>query len=419
MRGQPQEPCPTCRGFARIPINDGKQFACARCGTVLPPLPYGYQRGGGIPHFTPLRIGMKAQIQGKEFFAVGRIRFTEKDDEGSVSNWEEWVLLHPDGQTYYLEYDEGKWTLTEDYEPAETPEGSRVANATESDMLRVDGRLCNVFSVGVCRAEAVEGEIPWQVPIGQPLRYVDMTGGDAIYSAEIPAGGSEVEWFRGRRLTDREVFTMFSLYDLLKALDKREQAQKGRRGFGLICLLAALVALVGWAFSYKQGRVVGQGSVPVGQIASEEGARFGPFRLTEKDRVYRLRISSNLTASAVWVQGALETDTAGEFFNVNGDFWDESGYDSDGAWHEYNLQARQDFRLSAPGEVYVRLYAEPDSSATSAASAATVTFAIEEGVIYPTYLAIFGFTGLALGLCFLIASSPDVGGKVWKGLGSS
>src|SRR5262245_19193555 len=117
MRRHPEYPCPTCNGFARILVDDGKQVACARCGTVLPPLPFAPGSGGGrMPNPTPIRQGMKANIGGKDFWTGGLIRY-EARDGSEVSTWYEWVLLAPDGDARYLEFDEGRWTLTEPFDP--------------------------------------------------------------------------------------------------------------------------------------------------------------------------------------------------------------------------------------------------------------------------------------------------------------
>ncbi len=47
-----------------------------------------------------------------------------------------------------------------------------------------------------------------------------------------------------------------------------------------------------------------------------------------------------------------------ESFQLSGNFWDERGYDSDGAWHENDLKASTDFKLDKKGwyYAYVELY---------------------------------------------------------------
>ena len=411
MNRQPQHPCPTCHGFARVPTAD-KQFACARCGTILPALPYGGRGRGSLSHLSPVRVGMTARIGGKEFHCVGRIRYIQSE-EGETYYWEEWVLLNPDGDARYLEFDEGKWTLSEPFQPERAPSAGEFSIAQEGARYSVDGLSVTVTDAGACRIKAIEGEIPWPVSPGVRLRYVDMEGGGGFFSAEIGEDGS-VEWFRGRRLNDRAVYTLFDLRELIADLDRREAAARARRTFGLLCLTIALVALVGWGYARGRGRVVGQGSAAIAELP-QEGKRFGPYRLTEVGRVYRLRVSSDLSQSSAWVQAVVETEDAGELLDTTGEFWDETGVDDEGAWHEYNLESQSDFRLAHAGDVYVRVYAEPEAAA---ASAATVRFALEEGVLYPTYLGSFGALTLVLGGVFFVTGAAGAAHQTWQGMGA-
>ena len=413
MNRQPQHPCPTCHGFARVPVAD-RQFACARCGTVLPPLPYVGRGRGNLSHLSPVRIGMKARIGGKEFHCVGRIRYVQAEDDETYY-WEEWVLLNPDGDARYLEFDEGKWTLSEPFQPAPgAPSAGEFSIAAEGVRYTVDGLSVTVTDAGACQVKTVEGEIPWPVAPGDRLRYVDMEGGGGFFSAEIGGDDGAVEWFRGRRLDDRAVYTLFDLRELIADLDRRAAAARSRRSFGLLCLAVALAALIGWGVARGRGRVVAQGSAAIANVP-QEGTRFGPYRLTAAGRVHRLRVSSNLSQSAAWVQAVIETEDAGELFDTAGELWDETGYDDEGRWHEYRLQSQSDFRLAREGDVYVRVYAEPD---TAAAAAGTVSFAIEEGVLYPTYLGSFGALSLVLGCVFFLTGAAGATQQTWQGMGS-
>lgn len=401
MSRQPQNPCPTCHGFARVQTPD-KQIACARCGTILPPLPFAQGRSpvGVLSHTTPIRVGMTARIGGKEYHNVGRIRYAQSED-GETYYWEEWVLLNPDGDVRYLEYDEGKWTLSAPFEPRQAPSEGILATISEGNSYPVDSLTVTVTDAGTCRVQAVEGEIPWPIQKGDQLRYVDMEGGGGFYSAELPGDGT-AEWFRGQRLDSRAVYALFDLREMIAHEEKRDQARQGRRFFGIVCLLAGLTALLGWGCSGSRAKVVAQDSVVVSQIGPE-GVRKGPYHLSAVGRVHRLRVSSSLTQTSTWVQAVLEDDTAGELFDVTGDLWDESGTDSDGAWHEYDLHSQSDFRLARAGNVYVRLYAEPEAAARSAG--APVSFVIEQGVLYPTYLATFGIVSVIVGGLFFATGS--------------
>jgi hypothetical protein len=407
MRRQPGYPCSTCGGFARIPVENGKQFACARCGTVLQPLPFGGNAVGRIPNPTPIRHGMKATIGGKEFWAIGLIRFEEPEEEGGVSEWHEWVLMNPDGDIRYLEYDEGRWTMTGPFDPGPGLEG--VFGAGSGAVFNIGGKRAMIQETGVCRVDNFEGQIPWEIRRGESLRYADLTSGNTFFSAETSPETGLIEWFQGRRMDDREVLTIFGLEHVLTKLDRKQHVKGDRRFFGWICLALSLLAFILYGMSFGSGKVIAAGKT-TGQQAGEDGYRFGPYNLDKVNRVYRLRISSQLSSTSMWVQGVVEAADFGAVFDVNEEFWDESGYD-DGSWHEWVLESHKEFRLDAPRQVFIRLYADPEAAAMNA----PISFQLEEGVRYPRHFLTFGLIFSFVGICWLIAGAEGTGGKAWEG----
>lgn len=418
MRRQPQYPCPTCGNAARIQVSPDargrEQYACARCGMVLPPLPFPTEGGNFHENPTPIRQGMKAMIGGKEFISVGMIRYEEPEDEGAPSVWYEFVLMDSSNDVRYLEYDPTKlgnqWSLTEPFAPRNTGELIGLFGAGTGVSGNVDGASFQVEETGTGTITGFAGQIPWPIRLGEQIQYVDMKDSTGrIVSGEVSPSG-EMEWFRGGRMDDRAVLSLFGLTHLLTELNRREERKKGQYSFGCVTMLVAILAFIlACVGGCGKGKVVASGSAVASQI-DEDGKRFGPFKLTQANRVYRLRVSTSLSSTSMQVQGVIENADASQFFDVDSEFWDESGYDSDGAWHESELEANRDFRLDQPKEVYVRLYADPEAQAANA----PVSFAIEEGVLsYGPFVA-FGIVGSIIGFIWLcIAGSTK---KVWDGM---
>lgn len=404
MQRKLEHPCPGCGAFARIFTNG--QSTCAYCGATLAPLPFTHS-GGYLPLTTPLRIGMRARIQGKEYVAIGRIGFTERDDD-EVSQWEEWVLLSQDGEARYLEFDEGRWVLTQAWpdgpylDPAVVAEGTRQQLGGES-------AIC--FSQGIATVSGIEGEIPWPVETGDRARYADFRAGQTIFSLEWEDFDGQ-EWYRGRQMPDSEVLAMFGLRTLAEAQERVETVKKDRAGFGCLLIVLSILSLIGWGVALNQrGRVVSTQSAMAASIP-EEGIVFEPIYLTPNAKVHRMRLStSGLSQTSLWAQAVLEDDQ-GPVLDADGEFWDETGYD-DGYWHEWVTESYQDFRVAKAGFYRVRLRADPEQP--SSASPATVR--IEAGVLYPPYLAWYGFIALGLGFVFLAAGGSSQ--KAWTGMGTS
>lgn len=382
--------CPSCGAQARVFKNG--QSTCAYCGATLPPLPFTHP-GGRFPHTSPLRIGMKAKLGGREYVAVGRLLF--RDSEGYT--WEEWVLLSQDGDAQYLEFDEGKWKLTH-YWP-DGDDSVQVRSYTEGQPVTLGNKAYVVTSVGVATVTGVEGEIPWPVRVGESSPYADFGSGDTIFSVEQTSEG--IEWFRGRRLDVAEVYTVFGLQKEAQVELKKEEVQGDKRRFGCLWLNLSLLAFILCAVaSGTPGRQVYSAQLTADQVA-EEGSVVGPISLTKTGAPHRLYLAtSSLSQTSVWVQGVLE-DASGPVFEAEQEFWDETGYD-DGPWHEWVTESKADFRLAKPGDYRVRVYADPEAAATGA----PVVVRLYEGVPHATPLAWFGGIGLVLGTVFWLQGSP-------------
>nr|WP_309685345.1 DUF4178 domain-containing protein [Armatimonas sp.] len=381
--------CPSCGAQARVFTNG--QSTCAYCGTTLPPLPFSHP-GGTFRHSSPLRIGMKARIGGKEYIAVGRLLL--RDGEGY--SWEEWVLLSQDGEAQYLEFDEGKWSLTQYW-----PDGEDVTVSaySEGQTIRFGGNTCTVTSVGTMVISGVEGEIPWQVQVGERSPFADFASGNTIYSVEEASDG--IEWFRGRRLDAAEVYTFFGLHAEVKQEVQKEEVQADRRRFGCLWLTLSLAAFCIFAVaSGINGRPIYSAQLTADKIA-DEGSVVGPFTLKHIGFPHRLYLASgSLSQTSVWVQGVME-DASGPIFEAEQEFWDETGYD-DGPWHEWVTESKTDFRLAKAGNFRIRLYADPEV----AASTTPITVRVYEGGLHATPLAWFGGIGLVLGTCIWLKGAP-------------
>lgn len=406
MQRRPEIPCPSCGAFARVFKNGQSQ--CAYCGTALAPLPFTHP-GGTFAYTSPLRIGMSAQIQGKKYIAVGRLLYEQTDDEGGYYTWEEWVLLSQDGEARYLEFDEGKWTITEAWPggPDEFP-----MNISAGSNTQINGSWATVVDEGVCKVRGLEGEIPWPVDLSRSMKFADFTMSGQLISAEYDPALGEIEWFQGKRLQPSEVFSMFGLQKEAAAETGKENVRADRRKFGCLTQTLALVALCGWIVGCNQhGKVVAQQTVNASQIDGD-GLKLGPFDLQGTGKVHRLRLgASGFSQSSIFVQALVE-DADGPVFDADGEFWDESGTDSDGAWHESDLSSQSDFKLTKPGPYYVNLIADPETSAANA----PVSIAIEQGVLHPPPLAWFGFLALPIGFCFMVAGAPETTKAAWQSM---
>jgi hypothetical protein len=408
--------CPSCGGRTRL--NHGEQEArCLHCGqrvrlsdAVLQEQATAFR----YPPATPLRLGMKANYAGKEFEATGRQVMEQVADDG-VYTWEEWVLIAPDGDLLYLEFDEGKWKLSRGFTPAHPLGPDQLARFGPGSALPIGERGALVTDSGTCRVAHAEGEFPYVVVPERMVRFLDATWKDRFYSVEWTE--DHVEFYEGRFLDARQVYTLFGLHELVAQEDRRLRTLASRRRFGGVCFWLSVLSFVFWLYARTSGKPVpnGSGQVSLAQAVGE-GVRFGPIALSGGGKLYRLEINGSMREESHWVQAILEDEEEQELFSAERDMWDESGYD-DGYWHESDLHASRDFIVRKAGNYFVRLYSEPDPGRMPGATA-TASFRLKEGVVYPVYLACFGLMTFVLGIGFLIAGAPDTVQKLRESIDS-
>lgn len=396
--------CPKCGGRTRL--EHGQQEAqCIHCGEPVRlshAVLQEQQNARKYPNNTPLQLGMKAEFEGRKYELTGRQVMRQVDTDG-VYLWEEFVLIAPDGDLLYLEFDEGKWKCSRPFTP-DTPLGpDQLRHFSEGSLVPMEKQGAMVSAKGRYHVAHAEGEFPFVVVPNREVTYLDAAHLTRFYSVEWTE--DSVEYYRGRFLEQRMVYTMFDLRDKLQELDSRERVLASRRRFGGVCLTTSILVLILWAYSFSSGHRAPNavGSVDLSRVGTE-GVRFGPIPLKAVDRVHRLEIHGSMRETSFWVQAILEDENKQELFAAQRDMWDESGHDSDGYWHESSLHGSTYFVLKKPGNYYVRMYSERDGAVGRSGSA---RFELKQEALYPTYLGVFGFTALILGFGFLLAGSPS------------
>jgi hypothetical protein len=368
---------------------------CSHCKGRIAPRP----SGGNHRNPTPLRLGMKGRLMGRDYEVTGHLILSNVE-EGVRYAWHEFQLAAPGGEVLYLEFDEGQWKAMVPFVPQQPLGPEQLAGTVKGARLSLDGSAATVQDSGRATVDFVEGELTWKAKAGDAVQYVDARAFNRVYTVEWRP--EEIEFYRGKFLAEREVLTAFGLQQELAALDTLEKKRGSQQRFASICLALALFSFVGVAAALSSGRIAQRGSVPIDAI-TEEGVRFGPFTLEPKQRIYRLVVRGTMTQASAWVAGVLEAADGTELVGAQGDLWDESGYD-DEAWHEWDLNAQTEFVIRKPGPYYLRLYAEKDPPGGSYGDASYELYA---GAIYPGYLLAFGVFALVVALVFFAIANKE------------
>ncbi len=391
--------CPACGSSARLRDGASSGF-CTHCGgpVTLEQALAAEQKGlREYPNDTIVAPGMKATWNGKVYEVIGRI-VVGMEEEGETYLWDEFELVAADGDALFLEFDEGAWKMMETFTP-NTPIGpDEIARLGIGSSVPMDGSSYNVTQKSVSTVHFVQGELTYAASVGDKASYMDAQKGNTLLTVEWKE--DEIEFYRGRFLTERQVFEIFGRNDLIQAQKMRGQRAKHRAVFAMICLALAVLAFMLSAVLSSLGKQIYTNQTTFESIPAQ-GARFGPVRLKPKER-YRLKLDTGLQEASAWVVGVVESSDGTELFANEHDFWDESGVDSDGSWHESDLAHSRDFTVDKEEDYYVRLYIEKDPPAMSKTPVFQhVGFSILEGVYGINYLIWYGVIGVVVAVLFL------------------
>jgi hypothetical protein len=330
---------------------------------------------------------MKAMLSGNEYYAVGRLCITKKRF-GQEGEWYEWLLVSPDGDLRYLQWEGSAWTLWEPYNPIDEPAAERLLEAFEGDEFPFDGGTGTADMAGKCAITSYEGAFPWRIALDEMVGYVRLTSAGDIYYAKVPEFGAPI-WYRGRRLKQQEVLALFGQHYATKGLASRKVVSEGMQFLGICCLIAAIIAFVLLKMAPRMGVVVAEGDAPISVISSQ-GAWMGPYSMPASNRVYQLDLTTDLNSPGSWVAARLDPHAPANAYT--------------GASQplpvfvpaQFLPHAESTFRIAKAGWYYVRL----SSSLEPADSSAQVHFSLRSGVLYTGYLLtffiVFGILGLAL-----------------------
>jgi hypothetical protein len=395
--------CPQCGGS--VDIQGGaeiKTLVCSYCGSVLDLTSEQAavigQTNKHIRPAMPIKPGMECTFKDEVHQVIGWIRYEGWDDEDRW-RWDEWLLASATGKYRWLSYDpEEGFVLQEKISPL-APFDPRRATS-----IKVPGGTARVTERAPARIIALDGEMTWQCKVGDQIAYIEAQRGNARYSVEYTK--DEIELFEGQALSDAEVWTAFGREDLVEKAKQTVEWNSAYRVLAIFCSLLAVLSLFAALAAGCTGETLTTQQVQVSQ-GEEKVEPIGPITMAQPDKVHRI----NLKAGGLPVNNWAVVDVSirgqeGELYLFSGEFWDEEGRDSDGYWHESDLNASHLFKLETSGEYYLDLSME---EATIQSLPVTVT--VEQGLWLGRYFVIFMIICVVLVFIFFSLSKRRLAGS--------
>ncbi len=195
--------CPNCggpveiRGFAHT-----LSVICPQCLTVLDatsPLLHILQTVQIKQRIQPaIPLGARGKWNGRVYEVIG-FQVREAGSDEDAYSWEEYLLFNPYYGFRYLTGFQGHWNFV--HVMHALPGGKRDVVAEK--------RTYRLFDSGIATTTFVLGEFPWQVRLGETVKFIDYIAPPYILSSEDT--DNEVTWSLGEYTPGQQVWQAFQL----------------------------------------------------------------------------------------------------------------------------------------------------------------------------------------------------------------
>lgn len=197
-------PCPNCGADVVFRSPALPDRVCDNCHTMLVRSDAGVAAVGkaaALPFdVSPVQIGMRGRVDGKDFTVIGRVRWAWTDGA-----WNEWLLLFADDSHAWLGEAMGQFMLLWErpFDAVRTralqdiAKGKRAVPGAEIQLDKEKWTIADARDV-ICIA--AEGELPFTPTPGWKLYSVDMRGRDGE-CATLQRDANEATFYVGRYVT--------------------------------------------------------------------------------------------------------------------------------------------------------------------------------------------------------------------------
>lgn len=200
--------CPNCGGPVELRgFGHALTVICPQCLSVMDastPLLQVLQQIQEAQRRTPaIPLGTRGKLGGVEWEAIG-FQTRGFEDDGTLYEWNEYVLFNPYHGFRYLTGYRGHWDFVTPLEsiPVRKAIGSRPA-------VVLDGRMFRHFSGVEAATTFVLGEFPWRVKVGEKVVVDDFIDPPFVLSSETTE--DEITWSKGEYLRGTEIWKAFAL----------------------------------------------------------------------------------------------------------------------------------------------------------------------------------------------------------------
>jgi hypothetical protein len=332
--------------------------------------------------FFSLKVGMWGTLNGTRYEILGRVRWSSKykeyykSDSGegySTEYWQydEWILRDTTDKLLYLCEDSEGFTIAEEIDPPVkptlTPDISKFTTFYEGKH--------RIIEYGT--AEAKVGEGYGERVQGQQKYFFQYKTSEAFFNLEVPLNEQQSfqnerrEYYKEVKISRREVLAAFKESpEIGKAFEKLSNLRLATQLAGWCTLFTLLM----FSMSFCSQKTLLEHKIPFAVLSDSSAYTTPVWEIPAVNELYSLEIEFKYlaipvgsTLNEVFVTVDIYDESAGVVNNLSGDFYHETGRDSDGPWTETNTFASQYARSESKGKFFANVYAESQTNAYTSA----------------------------------------------------
>jgi hypothetical protein len=346
---------------------------------------------------SELVLGLIGTIANRKWQIIGRSYYegtvSEYDDEDNCFYSEPWSfvswnLISSDGEFASLDQDTEGYTFCTELKKEPF---SKISDRS----VRISNKDYLVSENGSYKLVAIEGEFSWVPSLGEICEDINFERSGANHVIEyrkLPNASEykEIEFFKSSAMTRSQVLTAFGKTHIL---EQEQQHLSEVKWWSTIYFIAAVCLLILTALTFSSGKRIVSETFNVYEVPPD-GKRFGPYDLSSSGRIHQISLTVNNIPKDSWIGGGVTLLDADEapLRTEEKEFWRETGYDDEGSWDESDRELTKIFRLTEPGQYFLEVEFDPESSVKNA----TVNLSIHQDVWATRYvffasLLMFGF----------------------------
>lgn len=195
--------CPSCAGVLELRDPESVRVVCASCGTLVEPTSSGAKalgKGAALKAKPLLPLGGKATLAGVAVEVIAYLVRSVTVD-GVRYPWREYLLRTTKGAYRWLAESNGHWALLDPVNPGD------VGRSAGGPVWK--GVTFRHFQGGKARVDHVQGEVYWEVEVGETVKSDDFVSPPHLLTIE--GSGREVNVTAGSYLEPAAVAQAFSV----------------------------------------------------------------------------------------------------------------------------------------------------------------------------------------------------------------